>query len=85
MVKRRQRVFGPALGKRFVIFLDDVSPHTGAQPPMVERSHGRLCCCVPNLPLCVSVKMNMPKREKYFAQPPIELLRQFMDHQGWSV
>ena len=96
--KRRKGVFGPPMGKRCVVFVDVTRRATeraaasarsltlpSARPPAkwrAFRTRSQPPCA--NVPCAPSPQdLNMPALETYGAQPPIEILRQWADHEGW--
>lgn len=51
--------------------------------PLKQRRRGVFGPTFPKRGIIFVDDLNMPKVEKYGAQPPIEILRQFMDQGGW--
>ena len=99
--KRRRGVYGPPIGCRAVVFVDDLNmpapevrcvrvPHVvGGDPashPLV-----RIAACTPHARSAhayVSTPVDPAAclaAQVYGAQPPLELLRQLVDHEGWWV
>lgn len=90
--KRRKGVFGPPVGKRYVSmqWMKLYKRFTIAFPSGVAQilfgRHGFTTFSFFNKfnRFIIFVDdVNMPALEKYGAQPPIELLRQYLDHGNW--
>ncbi len=80
--KRRKGVYGPPVGKTAVIFVDDLNMPQVCEPRTPPASALVLRACLLNS-LCSAAPRVRSQKEVYGAQPPIELLRQYMDHGGW--
>lgn len=94
--RRRKGVFGPPAGKkvgepshpcrqrcdRMLLKSMQLARQVKALSLVYVTVHMRACLEFPQVVIFVD-DLNMPQLETYGAQPPIELLRQYMDHGGW--
>lgn len=77
--RRRKGVFGPPVGKKCIIYVGK-----WMQTQQDERAHRKILDCRLNATVLDYIDdLNMPAKEVYGAQPPIELLRQWIDHHHW--
>ena len=90
--KRRKGTFGPPIGKKYAlncslyIFFLFVKAFLLVFRPIrflsLKKFEFDICGVYHRFIIFVD-DVNMPAREQYGAQPPIELLRQLLDHGVW--
>ncbi|TNM97969.1 hypothetical protein fugu_014215 [Takifugu bimaculatus] len=77
--RRRKGVFGPPVGKKCIIYVGK-----WMLTQQDEHVHRKILDCRLNATVLDYIDdLNMPAKEVYGAQPPIELLRQWIDHRHW--
>lgn len=84
--KRCKGVFGPPLGRKMVHHHNFIMLFCNFWRLLLLVSLF-ICLIYPNTSISYQVvfvdDVNMPARETYGAQPPVELLRQWLDHGNW--
>ena len=81
--KRRKGVFGPPVGKKYALELCCSIIKSSFFIVLVIRHIFLVFVFKPHRFIIFVDDVNMPALEKYGAQPPIELLRQYLDHGNW--
>lgn len=74
--KRRKGVFGPTAGENYHFLCLDMSIEYILIPTSSSSLVGKQF-------ILFIDDVNMPTKEEYGAQPPIEIIRQWFDNEGW--